>query len=70
MTIFTEQPPLARPAGLVRYVLCSRDRVISREWAIRTAREQLDATLEEFDASHSPFWSRPAALVKLLTKSP
>jgi hypothetical protein len=59
-------PPAAVP---IRYVLCSQDRAISRDWAIRTAREQFDATIEEFDASHSPFWSRPADLAELLTES-
>ena len=49
--------------------VCSQDRAVSRDWAIRTAREQFDATIEEFDASHSPFWSRPADLAELLTES-
>jgi pimeloyl-ACP methyl ester carboxylesterase len=68
MTIFTETAPLAPPAGVpTRYILCRQDRAISREWAIRTAREQFGASIEEFDASHSPFWSRPADFVELLT---
>jgi pimeloyl-ACP methyl ester carboxylesterase len=70
MTIFTETAPLTPPEVVpTRYVLCSQDRAIGRDWAIRTAREQFNATLEEFNASHSPFWSRPADLVDLLTVS-
>lgn len=69
MTIFTERAPLAPPAAVpTRYVVCSQDRAISRDWAIQTAREQFNATIEEFDASHSPFWSRPADLADLLTE--
>jgi len=69
MTIVTETAPLAPPEVVpTRYVLCSQDRAIGRDWAIRTAREQFDATIEEFDASHSPFWSRPADFVELLTE--
>jgi len=69
-TILTEAAPSDPPAAVpTRYVLCSRDQAVSREWAIRTARERFDATIEEFDASHSPFWSRPYDLVELLTGS-
>ena len=70
MTVFTETAPLDPPAAVpTRYVVCSQDRAVSRDWAIRTAREQFDATIEEFDSSHSPFWSRPADLAELLTES-
>jgi pimeloyl-ACP methyl ester carboxylesterase len=69
MTIFTETEPLVPPAAMpTRYLLCSQDRAISRDWAVRTAREQFDATIEEFDASHSPFWSRPRRVADLLDK--
>lgn len=67
MTIFNETAPLVAPAAVpTRYLLCSQDRAISRDWALRTARAQFDATIEEFDASHSPFWSRPADFADLL----
>ena len=70
MTVFNETSPLDPPPAVpTRYILCSQDRAISRDWAIRTAREQFDATIEEFDASHSPFWSRPADFVELLAGS-
>jgi pimeloyl-ACP methyl ester carboxylesterase len=68
MTVFSETAPPEPPARVpTRYVFCSQDRALSRDWAIRTAREQFDATIEEFDSSHSPFWSRPADLADLLT---
>jgi pimeloyl-ACP methyl ester carboxylesterase len=67
VTIFTETSPPAPPAVPTRYVVCSQDRAVSRGWAIRTAREQFDAIIVVFDASHSPFWSRPADLAGLLT---
>ena len=70
MTIVTETAPLSPSEAVpTRYVLCSQDRAISRDWAIRTAYEQFDATIEEFDASQSPFWSRPVALADLLTEN-
>jgi pimeloyl-ACP methyl ester carboxylesterase len=70
MTFLNEAAPWAPPAAVpTRYVLCSRDRAVSRDWAIRMAREQFDATIVEFDASHSPFWSRPADFAELLTES-
>jgi pimeloyl-ACP methyl ester carboxylesterase len=67
LTIFTECAP-ARETPLVptRYVLCRQDRAISPRWATNTAREQFNARIEEFDASHSPFWSRPADFAGLL----
>ncbi len=69
MTVFGDMPPsVSRDAVPTRYVLCSQDYAISRDWAIPTAQEQFDATIEEFDASHSPFWSRPADFAKLLIK--
>ncbi|OBA90656.1 hypothetical protein A5662_22630 [Mycobacteriaceae bacterium 1482268.1] len=68
--VFTEAAPVEPPAAVpTRYVLCTRDQALSRDWAIRTARERFDAIVEEFDASHSPFWSRPADLAELLTRS-
>jgi len=67
LTIFTERAPTREtPLIPTRYVLCSRDRAVSREWATHTAREQFNAHIEEIDASHSPFWSRPADLVAVL----
>jgi hypothetical protein len=70
LSVFSEPAPSLAPAAVpTRYVVCTQDRAVSRDWAIRTAREQFDATIEEFDASHSPFWSRPSDLVDLLTES-
>src|ERR1700727_1566532 len=61
LTIFTECAPAREtPSVPTCYVLCRQDRVISPPWARHTAREQFGARIEEFDASHSPFWSRPA----------
>jgi pimeloyl-ACP methyl ester carboxylesterase len=66
-TIFAEPAPSTPPVAVpTRYVVCSQDLALSRDWALRTAREQFDATIEEFDSSHSPFWSRPADLAELL----
>lgn len=69
MTVFGDMPPLVSPTAVpTRYVLCSQDYAISRDWAIPTAQEQFDATIQEFDASHSPFWSRPADFAEVLTE--
>jgi pimeloyl-ACP methyl ester carboxylesterase len=69
-TIFTECAPITEaPSIPTRYVLCSRDQAISPEWATHTAHEQFNAQIEEFDASHSPFWSRPADFAALLSDS-
>jgi pimeloyl-ACP methyl ester carboxylesterase len=70
LTIFTECAPIPETSSIpTRYVLCSRDRAISPEWARHTAHEQFNAQIEEFDASHSPFWSRPADFAALLSNS-
>ena len=65
ITTFTETaPPVVKVP--TRYIVCTQDRAINRDWAVPTARERFDATIEEIDASHSPFWSRPAELAELL----
>lgn len=68
LTIFNECAP-ARESSLIptRYVVCSQDRVVSPEWAKRTAHLQFNARIEEFDAAHSPFWSRPDDFAALLS---
>jgi hypothetical protein len=36
------------------------------EWSRRTVRERIDAELIELPGDHSPFYSRPSALVDVL----
>jgi pimeloyl-ACP methyl ester carboxylesterase len=50
-----------------RYVVCTDDRAVSGSWARRTAEERFGVGAESLASSHSPFWSRPAALADLLT---
>lgn len=48
-----------------RYVVCTADRALSPEWS-RAAAEQFCDEVVEIDAGHSPFWSKPEELCRLL----
>ncbi|GHH82083.1 hypothetical protein GCM10018793_41030 [Streptomyces sulfonofaciens] len=50
-----------------RYVVCEEDRAVSGGWGARTAVDRFGARVDHLRSSHSPFWSRPAALAELLT---
>lgn len=60
-----KSPPSGRPP--TRYIWCTEDRAVSHDWACKTATDRFDARIIEFESSHSPFLSRPAALAELLT---
>ena len=61
ITVFNEASPLDPPPAVPTATSCAvRIEPYPATGPIRTAREQFDATIEEFDASHSPFWSRAA----------
>jgi pimeloyl-ACP methyl ester carboxylesterase len=66
---YREKTPLTgRPNVATRYIWCAQDRTVSRDWALRAALERFDARIEEFESSHSPFTSHPAALAALLAQ--
>jgi pimeloyl-ACP methyl ester carboxylesterase len=48
------------------YLFCSDDRVVSRTYSIRAARELLHVDAIEMPGGHSPFLSRPADLASRL----
>ena len=48
------------------YILCSEDRLVNPEWSRRVARDRLNAHVIELPGSHSPFWSRPSDLARVL----
>ena len=65
--ITQEVTPLRRwPEGPVAYIVCTDDRVVSRGYSTRAAREQLGVDPIEMAGGHSPFLSRPRDLAKLL----
>jgi pimeloyl-ACP methyl ester carboxylesterase len=48
------------------YVVCDADRMVNPDWSRRIARERLNADVVELPGSHSPFYSRPGILARLL----
>lgn len=54
------------PAVSSAYIVCADDRMIDPGWSRRVATERLGAELVELPGSHSPFYSRPAALADVL----
>ena len=48
------------------YIVCAEDRMIDPDWSRRVATELLGADLVELPGGHSPFYSRPSALVDAL----
>ena len=62
--------PLASlPDVPTTYVLCTGDRVVSPEWSIRVAREELGVEPLRLEGGHSPQAARPAALAGLLVEA-
>jgi pimeloyl-ACP methyl ester carboxylesterase len=66
--IVERTPLIETPSVPIRYIACTQDRAVSPGWGAATARERFGATVEWFDASHSPFWSRPDDLAEVLVK--
>ena len=48
------------------YVVCTEDRLVNPDWSRRVASERLGAEVTELPGSHSPFWSRPEAVARVL----
>jgi len=59
-------PLCAWPAVPSAYIYCADDRVVSRAYSIRAARDLLGVAATEFPGGHSPFLSRPAELAARL----
>ena len=53
------------PNSPATYIVCTGDRAISPDWGRRITSE-LGMEKIEIDASHSPFWSKPAELADVL----
>jgi len=65
--ITQEVTPLRHwPAVRTAYILCTDDRVISREYSLQAARGQLGVDPVELPGGHSPFLSRPRVLAQAL----
>jgi hypothetical protein len=65
--ITQELTPLRRwPAVRAAYILCTDDRMVSREYGLRAARLQLGIDPIELPGGHSPFLSRPRELAQTL----
>ena len=59
--------PLAEhPKVPTTYVLCNEDQLVNPAWSRTAAVEVLGADLIELPGGHSPFLSRPSALVAVL----
>jgi pimeloyl-ACP methyl ester carboxylesterase len=68
--ITQEVTPLRRwPAVPARYILCTEDRAIGREYSLRAARRQLGSDPIELPGGHSPFLSRPRVLAQALVRA-
>ena len=68
--ITQELTPLRRWPGVpAAYVLCTDDRMVSREYCRRAARLQLGVDPIELGGGHSPFLSRPRELAQTLVRA-
>jgi hypothetical protein len=56
----------ALPEGERTYVVCAGDGTVHPEWSGRAAQERLAVEPVEIPGDHSPFYSRPADLARLL----
>jgi pimeloyl-ACP methyl ester carboxylesterase len=67
-TVMREVTPLAAwPDVEYASVVCAEDRVVSPAWSRDACRERLGVAAVELPGDHSPYLSRPAELVDLLT---
>lgn len=67
--LFSEPIPLPeKRLTPSRYVVCTADQALSPEWS-RAAAGQFCDEVVELDAGHSPFWSKPEELSRLLIES-
>jgi len=65
--ITQELTPLRQwPAVRAAYILCTDDRMVSREYGLRVARLQLGSDPIDLPGGHSPFLSRPHELAQTL----
>jgi pimeloyl-ACP methyl ester carboxylesterase len=68
--ITQELTPLRQwPAVRAAYILCTDDRMMSREYGLRAARLQLGIDPIELPGGHSPFLSRPRELAQTLVRA-
>ena len=66
-TPYAEPCPLdAMPDAERTYVLCTEDGIVNPGWSRRAVRERLAVEPLEIPGDHSPFYSRPAELARLL----
>lgn len=54
------------PAVRTTYIVCSDDQMLRPEWSRRVAHERLGVEPIELPGDHSPFYSRPSVLAKVL----
>lgn len=67
LTVFVEQCPVPTwPDTPSVYIVLRDDRAVGRSWAVRNAVDRIGARLIELDGGHSPFFSRPAELARVL----
>ena len=64
VTPLRQWPPV--PAA---YILCTDDRMISRDYGTTAARRQLGVDPSELSGGHSPFLSRPRVLARALVRA-
>jgi len=69
LTVFTERCPIDKwPDVPSTYIVMSDDRAVGPAWSRRVAKDRLGADLIELHGSHSPFYSRPAELARVLDR--
>jgi len=67
MTVFTERCPIESwPDVPSTYILMTEDRAVNPQWSRRVAKDRIGADLIELGGSHSPFYSRPQELARVL----
>ena len=66
-TIMNEVSPLERwPDVPAAYIVCRDDHALNPDWARVAARERLGVEPVEIDGGHSPFFTRPMELARVL----
>jgi hypothetical protein len=67
LSAFTQPCPIdAWPDVPATYVLMTEDEAVGQDWSRRVAAGRLGAPVIELPGSHSPFYSRPRELARLL----
>lgn len=65
--IYAVNPLKALPSVEYKYIVCTKDRILSPEWSRYAARERLGVDAMEISSGHCPHLSHPQLLASVLT---